>query len=138
MATQTHHSNKRKRKRESSGKEVRKKQTERKQRTRKKEPTSNQKREYSTKRKKKKITQLYIEIGSSLLMTCVLIWFLSIFLFTFSKVEGYSMMPTLAENEVVYVNKRVRIKRFSLVYFEAPDQHEKNNPSCDWIARRVN
>ncbi|MBO0472900.1 signal peptidase I [Enterococcus ureasiticus] len=71
------------------------------------------------------MTQLYLEIASSLFMTCVLIWILSLFLFTFSKVEGYSMLPTLAENEFVYINKQSRIKRFSLVYFETPDQHEK-------------
>ncbi|OEG13982.1 signal peptidase I [Enterococcus ureasiticus] len=35
------------------------------------------------------------------------------------------MLPTLAENEFVYINKQARIKRFSLVYFETPDQHEK-------------
>ncbi|ALS03288.1 hypothetical protein ATZ33_06180 [Enterococcus silesiacus] len=64
-----------------------------------------------------------MEISSSILITCIFIWGLSLFLFTFAKVEGYSMLPTLSENDFVYINRRARITRFSIAYFKTPDQH---------------
>ncbi|MEI5995352.1 signal peptidase I [Candidatus Enterococcus mansonii] len=77
------------------------------------------------KRRRLKLKRISIEIAVALSVTCLFIWLLSVFCFTFSKVEGYSMLPSLSENELVYINKRAKITRFKLVYFHTPDQPGK-------------
>ncbi|OEG19649.1 signal peptidase I [Enterococcus quebecensis] len=80
---------------------------------------------YSKNKKQRKLKRMGIEIGCSVLIAGVFIWILSIFFFTFAKVEGYSMLSSLWEDDLVYINKRTNIGRFKLVYFETPDQQEK-------------
>lgn len=80
---------------------------------------------YLKRKRQRKLVRLGLEIGSSILITGIFIWGLSLFLFTFSRVEGYSMLPALSENDFVYVNRRARISRFSIAYFKTPDQHGK-------------
>ncbi|MEI5988898.1 signal peptidase I [Enterococcus crotali] len=80
---------------------------------------------YLKRKRQQKFVRFSLEISSSILIACIFIWVLSLFLFTFSKVDGYSMLPTLSENDFVYINRRARIKRFSIAYFKTPDQHGK-------------
>ena len=58
----------------------------------------------------------------TLVVFMLLIWILSLFLFSLPKVSGYGMSPTLNHNERVFVNKRGTIKRFSLVYMKIPNK----------------
>ncbi|MFD1901717.1 signal peptidase I [Enterococcus termitis] len=56
-----------------------------------------------------------MELFGALAVTGVILFILSFFFFTFAKVEGYSMIPTLRDGEFVYVSKRAKIKTFDLV-----------------------
>jgi signal peptidase I len=86
-----------------------------KKRKRTKENTKKRKNLKKRKKKQKKITVFFMELFGALAVTGVILFILSFFFFTFVKVEGYSMIPTLRDGEFVYVSKRAKIKTFDLV-----------------------
>ncbi|EOI06366.1 signal peptidase I [Enterococcus moraviensis ATCC BAA-383] len=69
---------------------------------------------------------LFFEIGLTILVTTVVVYLLSLFTFSFAKVEGYSMNDTLEDKDVVIVNKLTDIKRFDLVYMQVPNSKDKS------------
>ncbi|MGX7130667.1 signal peptidase I [Enterococcus wangshanyuanii] len=80
------------------------------------------------KRKKRlrKMKILFFEIALTLVVTIGILYVLSLFTFSFAKVEGYSMSDTLEDGEVVVVNKLSKIKRFDLVYLKVPKSKDKS------------
>ncbi|MEI5995026.1 signal peptidase I [Candidatus Enterococcus mansonii] len=101
---------------------------------RKKEWRNNKYRQHETTRKKNHGKQkrkrlrrsnlykkLLLEIGSTLLISISIIWLFSLFTFTFAKVEGYGMIPTLADKEMVFINRNSVKRRFKLAYIRKPD-----------------
>ncbi|WP_254907644.1 signal peptidase I [Candidatus Enterococcus lemimoniae] len=78
------------------------------------------------KKKLRKTKILFFEIVLTLLVTIGILSVLSLFTFSFAKVEGYSMSDTLDDGEVVVVNKLSKIKRFDLVYLKVPKSKDKS------------
>lgn len=76
-------------------------------------------------RKKRQRKRLVLEFLGAIMITGTMLLFLSLFLFTFAKVEGYSMVPTLRDGDWVYVNKLGKLKTFKLVYVQIPGKKEK-------------
>lgn len=68
--------------------------------------------------------QLVMELGLSILGAGIVLWLLSLFLFSFVKTEGYGMLNTFRDGDIVFVNKKSKIKRFDLVYFKVPETNE--------------
>lgn len=93
------------------------------------------KRRITAKQKKKKrqkqLLNFMVEIIGTFAIFGLLVWGLSLVLFSLPKVTGYGMSPTLAHNERVFVNKKRTIERFSLVYMNVP------NKGNDRAIRRV-
>lgn len=75
--------------------------------------------------KRRKIKIVLVELLGAVLITTVLIYLASLFLFTFAKVEGYSMVPTLRDGDVVYISKKAKIQSFDLVYIKHAGTGEK-------------
>ncbi|MEI5991004.1 signal peptidase I [Enterococcus termitis] len=69
---------------------------------------------------------LFLEIALTLFVTFGIVYILSLFTFSFARVEGYSMSDTLEDNDVVVVNKLAKIKRFDLVYIHVPNSKDKS------------
>ena len=86
------------------------------------------KRKKQNKKKKRirKMNVLFFEIGLTILVTFGVLYLLSLFTFSFAKVEGYSMSDTLEDRDVVVVNKLAKIKRFDLVYIRVPNSSDKS------------
>ncbi|WP_249921849.1 signal peptidase I [Enterococcus sp. 7F3_DIV0205] len=78
------------------------------------------------KRRLKKLNVLFLEIALTLFVTFGVVYILSLFTFSFARVEGYSMSDTLEDNDVVVVNKLAKIKRFDLVYIRVPNSKDKS------------
>nr|OTP49090.1 signal peptidase I [Enterococcus termitis] len=78
------------------------------------------------KRRVKKLNVLFLEIALTLFVTFGIVYILSLFTFSFARVEGYSMSDTLEDNDVVVVNKLAKIKRFDLVYIHVPNSKDKS------------
>lgn len=78
------------------------------------------------KRRVKKLNILFLEIALTLFVTFGIVYILSLFTFSFARVEGYSMSDTLEDNDVVVVNKLAKIKRFDLVYIHVPNSKDKS------------
>lgn len=76
-------------------------------------------------RQRQKRRILLLELLGAVAITCVLVFILSLFLFTLPKIEGYSMVPTLRAGDRVYVNKVGKLKNFKLVYIQIPGTNEK-------------
>ncbi|MCA5013660.1 MULTISPECIES: signal peptidase I [unclassified Enterococcus] len=70
------------------------------------------------KKKQEKRKRLLIELLITLGISIFLLTALSIFLLAFPKIEGYSMVPTLNDQEIFIVYKPAKIKRFDLVYLK--------------------
>ncbi|WYJ83860.1 signal peptidase I [Enterococcus sp. DIV0840] len=70
------------------------------------------------------IKRIVIEFGLSLILLGTVLYLLSFFTFTFAKVEGYSMVPTLNNDEWVFVSKLAKPKRFKLVLHRDPNSKE--------------
>ncbi|MBO0471769.1 signal peptidase I [Enterococcus sp. DIV0242_7C1] len=68
--------------------------------------------------------RLFLELISAVILTSVLIWLISIVTFTFVKIDGYAMMPSLAAKETVFVSKLSEKKRFKLVAIKLADRKE--------------
>lgn len=56
-----------------------------------------------------------LELFGALAISSIVLFVLSFFFFTFVKIEGYSMVPTLRDGDVVYVNKIAKVKSFDIV-----------------------
>lgn len=59
--------------------------------------------------KKKQRKQLLTELGLSVLAAAIILWLLSLFLFSFVKMEGYGMLNIIRDSDVVFVNKKSQI-----------------------------
>lgn len=96
--------------------------------------TSLAKKKHSTKRiqrkKRQRIKSMFLEIGISLVIVSLCLSLLSLFTFSFTKVKGYSMIPTLNNDEWVFVNKLAKPKRFKLIVY-------KDSKSKETSVRRV-
>ncbi|MGX7194992.1 signal peptidase I [Enterococcus moraviensis] len=87
---------------------------------------SKKRKKKQNKKKRRKMKLLFFEIGLTILVTTVVVYLLSLFTFSFAKVEGYSMNDTLEDKDVVIVNKLTDIKRFDLVYMQVPNSKDKS------------
>ncbi|MGX7243854.1 signal peptidase I [Enterococcus quebecensis] len=70
------------------------------------------------------LKQIFLEFGASLVLLGVLLYFISFFVFSISKVEGYSMTPSLNNGEWVFVSKVSQVKRFKLVLYRDAESKE--------------
>ncbi|MEI5990137.1 signal peptidase I [Enterococcus crotali] len=70
------------------------------------------------KRKRAKQKKLLFELLITLVVTTLLVVLISVFLLAFPKVEGYSMVPTLNDQERLIVYKPAKIERFDLIYIK--------------------
>lgn len=84
----------------------------------------------SQSKKRKCIKSMFLEIGISLVLVSLCLSLLSVFTFSFTKVKGYSMIPTLNNDEWVFVNKLAKPKRFKLIVY-------KDSKSKETSVRRV-
>lgn len=66
-------------------------------------------------KRKKQVKLILLQLGFSLLLTLGLVYLVSLFTFTIQRMEGYMMMPTIADGETLFVNKLQTIRRFDLV-----------------------
>lgn len=87
-------------------------------------PKKKRKKKQEIQAKKKQRKQLLTELGLSVLAAAIVLWLLSLFLFSFVKMEGYGMLNIIRDGDVVFVNKKSQIKRFDLVYFRVPETQE--------------
>lgn len=78
----------------------------------------------SQSKKRKCIKSMFLEIGISLVLVSLCLSLLSVFTFSFTKVKGYSMIPTLNNDEWVFVNKIGKPKRFKLILYKDPKSKE--------------
>lgn len=78
------------------------------------------------KKKRRKAMLLFWELGLTLLVTIGVVYLISLFTFSFAKVEGYSMSETLEDKDIVVINKLTDIKRFDLVYMHVPHAKDKS------------
>lgn len=78
------------------------------------------KRKPKKKRWQSRMIRACLEWGVSLGLLSLLLYSTSMFAFTFARVQGYSMLPTLNNNEWVFINKLAKPKRFKLVLFKDP------------------
>ncbi|WP_430602837.1 signal peptidase I [Enterococcus sp. DIV0724b] len=78
----------------------------------------------------RRIKRILAELGISLALLSLLLYTLSVFTFSFAKVEGYSMVPTLSNGDWVFVNKLAKSKRFDLILY-------KDKKSKETSIRRV-
>lgn len=81
-------------------------------------------------RRGKQVKKLLLQLGLSLVLTLGLVYIVSLFTFTVQRMEGYMMAPTVADGEVLFVNKRRTIRRFDLVLI-------KNEKDDSFSVRRV-
>lgn len=77
---------------------------------------------YKNKKKLEKFKMLSYEMMMSLILTGVVLGFLSLVLFSFPKAEGNGMGFIIQNNERVLVYRYGKIERFSLVYFRVPQK----------------
>ena len=104
-------------------------QRQRKKRVEHQMTKRHKKKSITTKKKKQKVQKQFlnftIEMIGTLVVFTVLVWIVSLFLFSLPKVTGYGMSPTLEHNERVFVNKKGKITRFSLVYMNVPNKENE-------------
>lgn len=76
------------------------------------------------KRKRKKmplVKQIILELIAAIILAVSLLWLLALFTFTFAKVDGYGMLPSLSAKDTVFVSKLSEKRRFDLVYIKLPN-----------------
>lgn len=83
------------------------------------------KREKEIIKKKLLIKRIYLIVAAFFLS---LVIYISVFFFMFSigKMDGYSMIPTLNNKEVVAVSRRKSVSRFDLIYMNTPNGKGKS------------
>ncbi|MEI5990116.1 hypothetical protein A5881_001609 [Enterococcus termitis] len=103
-----------------------------KKRRKKKRQLPNKKKRLVRKKKKfqKKLKQFFQELGLTILITFFLLIIIKQLTFSLTKIEGYSMLNTLMDNDCVFVNKLSKVKRFDLVYY-------RDSKSNEMAVRRV-
>lgn len=68
----------------------------------------------------------------------ILIAFLiKLYIFQFVKIDGVSMAPNLKNNETVVVSKISKIKRFSVIVFDAHGEDPVATKSTDYVKRVI-
>ncbi|WP_254909577.1 MULTISPECIES: signal peptidase I [unclassified Enterococcus] len=67
---------------------------------------------------KKRLVNKLVELGLTLAICILLLILMNLFVFSISKFEGYSMVPTLSDQDRLFVSKLSKIKRFDLVYIK--------------------
>lgn len=91
-----------------------------------KSPVKRKKRKRLSKRQKRlvrkkkftrKLKQLFQELGLTILITLSLLLIVKQLTIALPKVEGYSMLNTLMDEDRVLVSKLSKVKRFDLVYY---------------------
>ncbi|EOL50474.1 signal peptidase I [Enterococcus caccae] len=80
--------------------------------------------EAAKKRQATRRQKILFELGASLITLTIVIYILSLFTFSFVKVEGYSMVPTITNGEWVFVNKLAKRRRFKLILYKDPESKE--------------
>ncbi|MGX7024915.1 signal peptidase I [Vagococcus hydrophili] len=122
-----HHKKSHKRKTNSSSKKSKKKHPQIKKVKKKTKSHSTKKHRNSKKRKikqrKSKAIKIVLAIFCSVL---IYITAFSVF-FTLGKMDGYSMISTLNNKDVVAVSRRQKISRFDLVYMKSPTNGKDNS-----------
>ncbi|MFY8330936.1 signal peptidase I [Vagococcus carniphilus] len=83
------------------------------------------KRKKETIKKKLLVKKMYMII-SAFLISFILYIGVFFFMFSVGKMDGYSMIPTLNNKEVVAVNRRKNIARFDLIYMNTPNGKGKS------------
>ncbi|MEI5994542.1 signal peptidase I [Candidatus Enterococcus mansonii] len=91
----------------------------------KKQLAASKKAKLVAKKRRNKQKRLIIDFFGAIIITGLVLFLLSLFLFSLPKVEGYSMVPTLREGDRVYVDKLGKLKKFELVYVQLPGTKEK-------------
>lgn len=76
------------------------------------------------KRRKKKLKRLIVDISLAFSITLLLSSILFFTFFQFAKVNGYGMLPTLSDNDLVLIKKFETYNRFQLVYINS-NKNEK-------------
>lgn len=103
---------------ESSSKKKRKAPVKSKKRRRKNKPLSSaQKRLVRKKKFKRKLKKILQELGLTILITLSLLIIVKQLTIAVPKVEGYSMLNTLMDQDRLLVSKLSKVKRFDLVYY---------------------
>lgn len=74
---------------------------------------------------RKRGKQIFLELTITTVISLFLFSFCQLFVFTFSKVSGYSMTTTLTEGDRLFISKLAPIKRYDLIYFIHPFTKEK-------------
>lgn len=69
--------------------------------------------------------ELWFEVGLSLLFLSLILTIILSVTIRITKIEGYSMSPSLNDSEWVLVNKQATIKRFDFVYLRQPNSDRK-------------
>lgn len=80
------------------------------------------KKSVSKKRRKKKQSKssIMMKLVVSVLISSVLYTLLFFLFFSIGKMDGYSMLPTLGNKQVVAVSRKKSIKRFDIVFLKTP------------------
>ncbi|WP_254907230.1 signal peptidase I [Enterococcus sp. 7E2_DIV0204] len=68
--------------------------------------------------------EFWKEIIITVMIVSILFGILSLTVFTLPKVEGYSMTPTLNNNDRFFVNRLGKVQRFKLIFFKIPNSQE--------------
>lgn len=79
---------------------------------------------YRKKHWRVRIKRTLLEFGVSLVILGILLYVLSFFVFSITKIEGYSMAPTLNNGEWFFVNKLTNPRRFKLVLYRDSESQE--------------
>ncbi|MBP2097413.1 signal peptidase I [Enterococcus rivorum] len=75
-------------------------------------------------KRKKRMKRTLVELAVSVGIFGVLLTLFSIFVFSFTKVQGYSMTPTLSDGEWLFINRLAKPKRFKMVIYKDPKSRE--------------
>lgn len=75
-------------------------------------------------KRKKRMIEFWKEIIITVMIVSILFGILSLTVFTLPKVEGYSMTPTLNNNDRFFVNRLGKVQRFKLIFFKIPNSQE--------------
>lgn len=80
------------------------------------------------KNKARKFSKIDILLKALLAVAITLSLYLAVFFMFFSigKMDGYSMLPNLNNQDVLAVSRNSKIKRFDLVYIKTPESNEKS------------
>lgn len=92
-------------------------------RKRNKLTSSNKKRNYRRRKRRTHLQKLFIELGLTLLVFCLLLVPVFSFLISVPKVTGYAMSPNLLDGKRTVVYHQKKIQRFDLIYFKVPTRN---------------